>query len=282
MASSKRTPPMSFFDLPRELRDMIYAETFPPFHELNLTHSSPSRSRSPSSVNLAASHPVIATELAEQGIRSYEVLRFEISPLPWSPPDKIYRGVRYITISFEHYHMSDREAGLQVMIENITKVVSYLQQYKTLETLWVAFAEDCLVDPYWSENAGLSPFGFPAGHYLARIGSQSSDQHYNPEDDSSLTVFEALLRPLVNLPVVKSAEILGPDGVESREELEEWCPTDVEVCGEFMVAFCEGLGRWVEGERGEVGLGERIKREFEERFPAERWDLREGWWEGRW
>ncbi|CAK1364547.1 unnamed protein product [Cercospora beticola] len=275
MASNKQNPPVGFFNLPRELRGMIYAETFPVYHELDLTDSSPPPS--PSTSSLAASHPIIATELAEQEIRSYEVLRFEISSLPWSPPDTIYRGARYISISFEHHHMNDREAGFQVMIENITKVVQYLQKYDKLEALWVQFAEDCIVDPFWSEYAGLSPFGFPAGHYLARMGSESSDS----EDDSSLTVFEALLRPLVNLPIVKSVEILGPDGIESREELEEWYPMGVEVCGEFMVAFCEGLGRWIEGERGEGGsLGEMVKREFEESFPDQRWDLREGWWEG--
>ncbi|PPJ54289.1 hypothetical protein CBER1_06564 [Cercospora berteroae] len=274
MASNKQNPPVGFFDLPRELRDMIYAENFPPFHELDLTDPSPSPSPIPSS--LAASHPIIATELAEQEIRSYEVLRFEISHLPWSPPGEVYCGAKYIFISFEHHYMNDRETGLRTMIENITKVVSYLQNYDNLEALWAQFGEDAIIDPYWSENAGLSPFGIPAGHYLARIGSESSDQH---DDDSSLTVFEALLRPLVTLPRVKSVEILGPDGVERREELEEWWPMGVEVCGEFMVAFCEGLGRWIEGRREEGGLGERIKREFKERFPDQRWDLREGWWE---
>ncbi|WPB04785.1 uncharacterized protein RHO25_009432 [Cercospora beticola] len=280
MASSKRAPHVGFFTLPRELRDKIYAETLPPYHELNLTDSSPSPSPSPSFVNLAASHPIIATELAEQEIRSYEVLRFEISSLPWSPPAEIYRGARYIYISFEHHHMSDREAGFQIMIANITKVVQYLRQYTKIEALWVGVAEDCLVDPYWSEYAGLSPFGIPAGHYLARMGSESSNPHNDAEDDSSLTVFEALLRPLVNLPRVKSVEILGPDEIESREELEEWYPMGVEVCGEFMVAFCEGLGSWIEGRREEGDLGEMVKREFEERFPDQRWDLREGWWEG--
>ncbi|KAF2215297.1 hypothetical protein CERZMDRAFT_94715 [Cercospora zeae-maydis SCOH1-5] len=269
MSSSEQVAPLSFFDLPRELRDMIYDATFPPNHHLLLTsHTS---SPDPSFLALTDSHPRLARELRAREIRSYESLGFEISYVPWSPPRGIYPGVKQVAISFEHHYMVDREAGFQVMIDNITKAVAYLQRYANLEALWVEFADDAGSDPYWSEVVAEGPFGFAQDSQLARL--------HGPECGSGLTVFEALLRPLVQMPIVMSVAILGPEHTSERAELRVVGVEALEVCAEFQIAVVEGMTRWITGER-EMGFTEMVRTCFEKVNPNEDWDLEEEWWEG--
>ncbi|KAM3416823.1 hypothetical protein BST61_g8414 [Cercospora zeina] len=263
MSSSEQATPLSFFDLPGELRNMIYDATFPPSHELLLTsHTS---SPDPSFLALAASHPVVACESRAREIRSYESLRFEISCVPWSPPRTFYRGVKYVAISFEHHYMVEREAGFRVMIDNITKVVAYLRQYANLEALWVEFADDAISDPYWSEVVSEGPFGFAEVCQLARIEGPESD-------GAGLTVFKALLRPLVRMPVVMAVSIYAPDETSDRMDLGAVGVEEMEVCAEFEGAVVEGMRMWIQGER-EEGFGEMVKKCFERMNPNQEWDL---------
>lgn len=200
--------PTGFFDLPLELRQMVYEELY---DDKAFNIRSPVQCRG-AIRNLCATDPRIKDEILDWQDFRYREAHFSASIYTWRPPLERFlpKRLQEICIDIEHYFYYDRAddaASLQQLVsrspqetlnrlqwthENVVKLVKVLNGSLDgpLPRIYVIFphylgGRKISIDPFWCTDPGIDLVGGP----LRTIDGT----------DRSKTMFQYLLEPLIEL-----------------------------------------------------------------------------------
>lgn len=246
-----------FFDLPAELRYMIYDHCLPEGGKIKVIGQ-----RCADLESLSNAHPRLALEVKERAEENCAVLRYTVGWERWEAPlATTYRNLRRIDLmigsydehtgeeylNIDNFHLlsgEKRNCRVDQMKQNLQEFVKWIGASQTrLETLTVAFEDHDEVNHCWLKSAYFKVADPSETDPLQGHSLQTVDRAGH-----TVTVLEELLLPLCRLPVLENAWIFGLDLVS------EWSKArsrDLEILYdyEYMATMIDALVDWLEGRR---------------------------------
>ncbi|KAK5166143.1 uncharacterized protein LTR77_008404 [Saxophila tyrrhenica] len=238
------TAKTGFFDLPLELRQMIYDEIIPS----DRLHTFKEGRWCPSSLEAIAhavnsADPRLRSELSRCGVRLVITLKLSI------PPRRIlFDRLRKVEIFIDYYERHDdgrpdllsrHEATkdeVRPLRAQVGKVANYLARYDNLQDITIRFRDEPKYKhPFWTEE--LREYAFYKGEKASFLATMSHGGREIP-------VVKWILRLLRHLPPCRSVRVVPLDAL--------WpCSSKVDSEGYvYMQELSTAFGKWLGGSRG--------------------------------
>lgn len=240
-ASQKRRT--GLFDLPLELRQMIYDACIPTGDAITITDSDEQ-----SLLNFRSSHPRVDVEISERDKRDHSyVIAITSHTESWTPPPPgYYTKFRRLDITFESISKAsdDRDDSAPIRIDaqprtmsaSVQELVTWVRSHRVdhgIEFLHIGFIDDY-------ELCWLKPHIFSNSRDLYTLATTNID-------GLQQSIYEFLLSPLRRLPKVQDCFVDWISGVDCFE------PTSEDYVWDFgfMFSCIEVLEMWLTTARHE-------------------------------
>ncbi|KXT06320.1 hypothetical protein AC578_9175 [Pseudocercospora eumusae] len=225
-----------FFDLPLELRQMVYDACIPTGGAITITDSDEQNL-----LNFRLAHPRVDVEINERVKRNYSYVRAIISPTESCTPPPLGYSFKFrrMDITFESFSKASDDphdstptridAQLRTMSASVEELVTWVRSHRVdyeIEFLRIGFIDD-------SDQCWLEPHTFSSGLDLYTLATTNIDGH-------SQSVSDLLLSRLQRLPNVQDCFVDWISGVGCFEPTSEDCIWDFG----FMFSFLETLEMW--------------------------------------